>query len=151
MCELEEEFDDIVNDISEVRFGLTETLRKFKNLQKSSIKEIEKQRFKVAQLKKKNGGFNKPMNISNQLCEFLKIPKGSLLTRAEVTKSIDFYIKEHDLLHEMDKRIILPDKRLGYLLGCKKNDDVTYFNLQKWLKPHYIKPYTDGEGEPMEE
>lgn len=150
MSEFEDIFEDIVNDMCEVRFGLTDTLRKFKNVQKSCVKEIEKQRMKVVHLKKKNGGFNKPMYISNQLCEFLKIPKGSLLTRAEVTKSIDFYIKEHDLLHEMDKRIILPDKRLGYLLGCKKNDDVTYFNLQKWLKPHYIQPYNDGEGQLME-
>ena len=151
MSELESSFQEIYNEYSQLKFGLNETMKRIKSVERSSIREIEKQRHKLLQMKKKNSGFSKPLSISNQLCDFLKIPRGSLLSRSEVTKHIDFYIKEHDLLHETDKRIILPDKRLSYLLGCKKTDKVTYFNLQHWLKHHYIKPYTDGEGEPLEE
>lgn len=151
MTELESSFQEIYNEYNLLKFGLGETMKKVKSAEKSSIREIEKQRNKVLQMKKKNSGFSKPLPISNQLCDFLKIPRGTLLSRAEVTKHIDFYIKEHDLLHETNKRIILPDKRLAYLLGSKKNDEVTYFNLQKWLKHHYIKPYTDGEGEPLQD
>lgn len=151
MSELESSFQEIYNEYNLLKFGLNETIKKLKSTDKSSIREIEKQRHKILQMKKKNNGFSKPLPISNQICDFLKIPRGTLLSRSEVTKHIDFYIKEHDLLHNSDKRIILPDKRLSYLLGSKKTDHITYFNLQQWLKHHYIKPYVDGEGEPVEE
>ena len=42
-----------------------------------------------------------------------------------------------------EKRTINPDKVLTKLLRIQKGDELTFFNLQKFLKPHY--PNKDGE------
>ena len=47
------------------------------------------------------------------------------------------YCKEHNLQNLDDKRIILPDKSLQKLLRIKKSDQLTYFNLQKYMKVHF--------------
>ena len=52
------------------------------------------------------------------------------------------YCKEHNLQNLDDKRIILPDKSLQKLLRIKKSDQLTYFNLQKYMKIHF--PNKDG-------
>ena len=69
--------------------------------------------------------------------KFLGLKKGELIARTGVTKRINAYCKEHGLQKESDKRTILPDKKLGDLLNVKKGDDVTFFNLQTYMKVHF--------------
>ena len=69
--------------------------------------------------------------------DFIGVPEGSLMARTEVTKKITTYIKDHNLQDQKDKRHILPDKKLTKLLKLGKEDVVTYFNLQKYLKIHF--------------
>ena len=87
-------------------------------------------------------GFSKPGQISDELRTFLKLGKDELIARTEVTKKITSYCKEHNLQNLDDKRIILPDKSLQKLLRIKKSDQLTYFNLQKYMKIHF--PNKDG-------
>ena len=87
-------------------------------------------------------GFSKPGKISDELRNFLKLGKDELIARTEVTKKITCYCKEHNLQNLDDKRIILPDKSLQKLLRIKKSDQLTYFNLQKYMKVHF--PNKDG-------
>ena len=61
------------------------------------------------------------------------------MARTEVTKYLTSYIKEHSLQYAEDKRKIKPDKKLAKLLNLKKDDQVTYFNLQKYMSPHFAK------------
>ena len=92
---------------------------------------------------RKPSGFAKPSLISDDLCKFMSkppVPSGSLLARTEVTKFITGYIKDHNLQDPSFKRRILPDNKLKKLLGVKKNDELTYFNLQKYMKHHFPKP-----------
>jgi hypothetical protein len=42
------------------------------------------------------------------------------------------------LRHEKNRRIIHPDPKLKQLLNVN-NDELTYFNLQKYLKFHFKK------------
>jgi hypothetical protein len=88
--------------------------------------------------KRSPSGFAKPTLISDELCAFLKVPTGTQLARTEVTRKITEYIKTHSLQNQANKKIIVPDATLGSLL---KNGDaeVTYFNLQKFLKTHFMK------------
>ena len=115
-----------------------------KVLQKKVSKEF-KTLIKTQKKARKTGGtrapsgFAKPTKISVELCKFLSVTPGTLMARTEVTKKLTQYIKEHSLQNEADKRIILPDKKLAKLLSVKKSDNVTYFNLQRWIKPHFIK------------
>ena len=82
-------------------------------------------------------GFQKPLEVSPELRKFLGISAGTLIARTEVTKKINAYCKEHGLQNQEDKRILLPDATLTKLLRVKKGDELTFFNLQKYLKHHY--------------
>ena len=87
--------------------------------------------------KRAPSGFAKPTMISNELCDFLGKPYGTEMARTEVTKYLTKYIKSNNLQAKNDKRYILPDGPLAELLKVKNEDEVTYFNLQKWMKPHF--------------
>jgi upstream activation factor subunit UAF30 len=129
---------------------LTELLKQVKNVQ-NDMKVIQKQYNKVSKehekmLKKKRNsknnkpsGFAIPSSLSDEMLDFLGLEKGIKVPRNEVLKLINKYIVENELRQEEDKRNILPDKKLKKLLNIKKNDKVTYFNLQSYLKPHFIK------------
>ena len=82
-------------------------------------------------------GFSKPGPVSDELRTFLKIGKDELIARTQVTKAITKYCQENNLQNEADKRIILADKTLQKLLRIGKNDELTYFNLQKYMKVHF--------------
>ena len=84
-------------------------------------------------------GFAKPTLISDELCTFLGKPSGTEMARTEVTKSITAYIKEHSLQHADNKRRIMPDSALASLLNVDDSVELTYFNLQKYMKVHFPK------------
>ena len=82
-------------------------------------------------------GFSKPGKVSDELRTFLKLGKDDLIARTEVTKRINAYCKEHNLQGEKDKRILKADKTLMKLLRLKKGDELTFFNLQRYMKVHF--------------
>jgi chromatin remodeling complex protein RSC6 len=84
-------------------------------------------------------GFARPTEISDQLAKFLGEKKGTLLARTDVTKRITVYIKEHDLQNPENKRQIHADAPLRKLLGLSSADILTFFNLQKFMKVHFLK------------
>ena len=84
-------------------------------------------------------GFAKPTLISDDLCAFLGKPSGTEMARTEVTKSITAYIKEHSLQNAENKRRIMPDTALASLLNVDDTVELTYFNLQKYMKVHFPK------------
>jgi len=81
--------------------------------------------------------FELPTPLSNELCSFLGRPSGSKESRSNVTKAITTYVKEKNL---KDKHTIKPDSKLKALLGVADADVLTYFNLQRYLNRHYLKP-----------
>lgn len=81
--------------------------------------------------------FELPTPLSNDLCSFLGRPAGSKESRSNVTKAITTYVKEKNL---KDKHTIKPDTKLKALLGVADADVLTYFNLQRYLNRHYLKP-----------
>ena len=112
---------------------------------KDANKKNKRRRAKVeGGAKRAPSGFAKPAQISDTLSKFLNVPKGEAIARTEVTKRITAYIKEHNLQDPANKRHIKPDAKLGKLLGIAPNssDELTYFNLQKYMKPHFPKPAT---------
>jgi archaellum component FlaC len=151
--------DDDTKELTEIEllgknlFNLTTVLGNFskqiKDIQ-NEMKTIHKQYNKVSKeyakmTKKRNNknnkpsGFAIPTKLSDEMLEFLGLEKDVKVPRNEVLKLINKYIVENNLREEKDKRIILPDKKLKKLLNIKKNDKVTYFNLQSFLKTHFVK------------
>jgi chromatin remodeling complex protein RSC6 len=87
--------------------------------------------------KRAPSGITKPTKVSDAMCEFMGRPKGDLIARTEVTKFITNYIKEQNLKDEEVKRHINPDTKLRALLNIPQGDQLTYFNLQKYMTSHF--------------
>lgn len=136
-------FDELVNRLQERISQDRKLLLDIKNLQKHVARE-RKVFMKGQKKRRKNNeqrapsGFAKPTPLSNELADFLGVEHGTEMARTEVTKLITTYIKENNLQNPEYKKQILPDNKLSSLLYCG-NDEVTYFNLQKYMKVHFLK------------
>ena len=84
-------------------------------------------------------GFVKPTLISNELAAFLGKPEGSVFARTEVTREVNAYIRSQQLQDKDNGRKINPDAKLLKLLKLKKGEELTYFNLQKYMAAHFAK------------
>jgi chromatin remodeling complex protein RSC6 len=90
--------------------------------------------------KRPASGITKPTKLSDDLCNFLGIPKGSSLARTEVTKIINTYIKTNKLQDEADRRTIHPDEKLSkILLPIPDDKKLSFFNMQSFIKHQFIK------------
>ena len=137
---LAEDFTSLVASLKSLREHLAQVQRDVRDLEKRSARELraaEKTSRRRKTTNRKPSGFVKPTRISDQLATFLGRPKGAEMARNEVTSEIQKYILKHDLQNPENKRHILPDKALRTLLGMKKSDKLTYFNLQKYMKHHF--------------
>lgn len=116
----------------------------YKTLEKVVNREL-KQAQKASSKKKRNNanrrpsGFVKPARISDELATFLKKDIGTEMARTDVSKEINAYIQANDLKDKKNGRIIHPDAKLTKLLKIGKEDELTYFNLQRYLKHHFAK------------
>ena len=142
-----EEFD-YTSEFTTLREGLRDALTLVKTLttQLGALEKRVSRDRKIMQkrLSKKPrrvstglNGFSKPGPVSDDLRAFLKLGKEDLIARTEVTKRITAYCQEHKLQKKDDKRIIVPDKHLNKLLNVPKGENLTYFNLQKYMKVHF--------------
>ncbi len=125
--------------------GLFSTVKSdFKTLEKVVSREmkaaakasIKKRRSNV---NRKPSGFVKPALISDELAAFLGKAIGTEMARTEVSKEINAYIQAHHLQDKQNGRRIHPDAKLTKLLKVDKNDELTYFNLQRYMKHHFTK------------
>lgn len=115
----------------------------FKVLEKQLQKEL-KTLAKSGRRNKKTttrspSGFVKPTLISDDLAAFLNKEKGIQMARTDVTREINAYIREHNLQDKQNGRRIIADQKLTRLLNLQTNDELTYFNLQKYMSPHFHK------------
>ena len=110
-----------------------------KHLKESARKNRRRKQNTDGAKKRAPSGFAKPALISDELCGFLGKPSGTEMARTEVTELLTNYIKEHSLQDQANKRRILPDKKLSSLLNVPAGDELTYFNLQKYMKVHFPK------------
>ncbi len=116
----------------------------YKALEKKWSREVKTAQKQSSKRKRKAGnrapsGFVKPTKISDELASFLGKEKGSEMARTDVTREINTYIRAHKLQDSTNGRKINPDKKLAALLKLKTTDELTYFNLQKYMSPHFAK------------
>jgi upstream activation factor subunit UAF30 len=116
----------------------------YRTLEKQWHRELKVAQKASSKRKRKAGnrapsGFVKPTRISDELAKFLNKPSGSEMARTEVTRDINAYIKTHKLQDKDNGRTINPDSKLATLLNLKKTDVLTYFNLQRYMSPHFEK------------
>lgn len=136
-------FSDVLEKLQSFSNDLKAIITIVKSLQKDNIK-LQKQTNKKTKKAASGGsrtlsGFAKPSQLSDQLCEFMNIAKGTSMARTEVTRMINEYIKKNNLQDAGDKRHIIPDAKLKQILNLGADDKLTYFNLQKFMKHHFTK------------
>ncbi len=135
------QFETIIDSLSIFRNQINLLQSQLRNLEKSVKKEVKS--LKKAAVKNKNkgnrkpSGFANPTKVSKELCEFMNKQEGSQIARTEVTKAIISYIKNNNLQNKTNKKIISPDEKLKFLLGIKEEEELTYFNLQKYMNKHF--------------
>ena len=141
------EFNAQVTRVNELRNTLGTVLADMKKMEKRLARELKRagrrRRTRAPQLDangveipKKPSVFTKPQQITDALCVFLGKPKGTLISRSDVTRGIMTYVKDKKLNNKQD---INPDAALRKLLAVSESEKVTILNLQRFLKTHYIK------------
>ena len=140
-----EEFTAMVSELDNAMTTIRNMKSRIQKLEKLVHKEHK------AILKKANGkrarkprdpnapksGFAKEGPVSDEMRKFLGMKKDGLISRTDVTKKIHEYCKEKNLQNPADKRHIKADAPLRKLLKMNKDDDLTFFNLQKFMKVHF--------------
>ena len=136
-------FSEFGSKLQTLSSGLSSLRSDFRTLERNVAREMRAAQ-KVSKRKRKSGnrapsGFVKPTLISKELAEFLGKPAGTEWARTEVTREINAYIRQHSLQDKENGRKINPDTKLRSLLQLKKGEELTYFNLQKYMSPHFAK------------
>ena len=121
-----EEFNKLLSDFKKVQ----KQLKKCMKMVKLTTEDENKP--------KRLNGFAKPTSISESLANFLGMKPDEQIARTEVTKRINKYVKDKELQKQENKRIITVDKVLGELLNKPDDVELTFFNLQKYIKHHYV-------------
>ncbi len=141
--------DNITAQISTLLTSISTLVGEIKSIQ-NEVKNLQKNYVKVLKdhnktLNKKNtrirnpSGFAKPSKISKEMATFLSLDPSEEVPRNQITKLINKYIIDNELRNDSDKRQILPNKKLSKLLNLKGDEQLSYFNLQKYMKHHFIK------------
>ena len=116
----------------------------WRTLEKKWVRELKVALKQSSKRKRKSinrapSGFVKPTRISDELALFLEKPSGSEMARTEVTRDINKYIRTNNLQDKDNGRKIIPDSKLATLLKLNETDELTYFNLQRYMSPHFAK------------
>ena len=139
-----EQFGGFMSKLQAVSASMSALRTEFRGLERQVTRDL-KAAAKISQKRKRKSGnrapsgFVKPTLISNELATFLGKPEGTEMARTEVTREINSYIRAHSLQDKDNGRKIIPDAKLKGLLKLKKGEELTYFNLQKYMSPHFAK------------
>ena len=141
---LAEQSVEFMAKLQQLSVAISALKTEYRALEKKWSREVKTAQ-KQTNRKRRNGknrapsGFVKPTKISDELASFLGKDKGTEMARTDVTREINTYIRANKLQDKDNGRKINPDKKLAALLKLKTTDELTYFNLQKYMSPHFAK------------
>lgn len=137
------QFEQLVTQLNQMKTQITGIQHNIKLLEKSVKKQMKGLKKEVVKTKNKGNrqpsGFAKPSKVTKELCEFMNKAEGSEIARTEVTRALVAYIKENKLENTENSKIISPDDKLKVLLGLDDEQELTYFNIQKYMNKHFVK------------
>lgn len=141
---LAEAFVHVLGQLTSLRSQLTNITGQVRTLAKRADRELRAAQKAGKKRSTKSGtrapsGFVKPTRISKELAAFLGKDWGTEMARTQVTREINAYIRAHNLQDPKNGRRILADTKLRKLLKLQKSDELTYFNLQRYMSPHFAK------------
>jgi chromatin remodeling complex protein RSC6 len=128
--------------ISEMRdvFSLLEKKTKKLNHVIEMVIKKEQKTTSKSKRDRKPCGFAVSAKVTPEMCEFMGREDGTLISRIEITKYLNLYIKEKGLENPENKQIIIPDEKLWKILGDEAREEkITHFTIQKYLNKHFVK------------
>jgi chromatin remodeling complex protein RSC6 len=130
----------LVAEAAEAVKALKRDARNSKRRVKKNPEDMTAEERTAWEARRANNAFLKLRPISDELASFMGLSPKSQKSQTDVTKYIATYVKEHSCFDPSFKRRIIPDAKLGKLLRVKDGQEVTYLNLQSFLKVHFLKP-----------
>ena len=138
------EFSDFVSKLQLLGNLVSKLKTDFKVLEKKANRDMKN--IAKASIRRKNknvnrapSGFVKPTTITQELALFLGKQPGVQMARTEVTREINAYIRANNLQDKENGRIINADAKMKTLLKIPEGESLTYFNLQRYMSPHFTK------------
>ena len=140
---ISDNFSEFISKFQSMLSNFSSLKAELKTLERKTMRQIKVVQ-KLNNKKKRKGtrapsGFVKPSPISNELADFLGKPQGCEMARTDVTREINKYIRANNLQDKENGRKINPDKQLCTLLKVEPDVNLTYFNLQRYMGPHFPK------------
>jgi chromatin remodeling complex protein RSC6 len=137
-----EQFESLVDNLSHFRIQVSTIQQQVRQLEKSVKKQIKYLKKETTKSKNKGNrkpsGFANPTKVTKELCEFMNKTEGTHIARTDVTRALIAYIKSNNLQDKENKKIISPDEKLKFLLGIEEEQELTYFNIQKYMNKHFL-------------
>ena len=138
------EFTEFMSKLQQLGTLISSLKTEFRSLEKKASRELKTAAKASHKRKRKTGnrspsGFVKPTLISDELATFLGKGKGTQMARTEVTREINAYIRANQLQDKTNGRRINADTNLASLLKLTSGEELTYFNLQRYMSPHFAK------------
>jgi chromatin remodeling complex protein RSC6 len=141
--DISEQFTNIINGLNSFKTQIVLMQQSLKNLEKTTKKQMKDLQKTAAKNKNKGNrqpsGFAKPSKVSKELCEFMNEKEGTEIARTAVTKALISYVKENKLDCSNNGTNISPDNKLKTLLGIDEGQQLTYFNIQKYMNKHFVQ------------
>jgi chromatin remodeling complex protein RSC6 len=129
-----------VHDAQEAVKAIKRDARDSKKRRRKDPADMTPEEKATWEARRANNAFLKLRPITDELATFMGLPSKSQKSQTDVTKYVSTYVKAHNCFDPNFKRRIIPDAKLGKLLRVKDGQEVTYLNLQSFLKVHFIKP-----------
>lgn len=128
-----------VHEAIEATKAIKREARDSKKRRRKNPADMTPEEKKVWEARRANNAFLKLRPVTDELASFMGLPPKSQRSQTDVTKFISTYVKAHSCFDPNFKRRIIPDAKLAKLLRVKDGQEVTYLNLQSFLKVHFIK------------
>jgi hypothetical protein len=131
---------EAVKSVQEASKVAKKEQRDSKKKRKINPEDMTPEQKKAYEARRANNAFLVERPLTPELCSFMSIAVGSKRSQTQVTKYISDYVKSHSCFDPNFKRRILPNAALAKLLRVDDKTEVTYLNLQRFLKVHFVKP-----------
>ena len=141
------DYSEFMSKLQQLSSLISTLKNEFRSLEKRASRELKVATKASSKRKRKTGnrspsGFVKPTLISKELADFLGKTEGTEMARTEVTREINAYIRANQLQDKTNGRRINADSKLSSLLKLASGEELTYFNLQRYMSPHFAKSST---------
>ena len=138
-AELQTRLRDAVKGVQDAIKTAKREARDGKKKKRKDPKDMSPEELKVWEARRANNAFLVQRPLTDELAAFMGLKAGEKRSQTEVTKFISGYVKQHSCFDPNFKRRILPNAALAKLLRVSDKDEVTYLNLQSFLKVHFKK------------